>query len=84
MKAKAWPFFLTAVFLCQALESQPAQRWEFSNRASKINPLAKEHPEIKFTFAEVKGKHQDLQHAIVDTRVASRDRRLCQPARRRT
>jgi len=45
-----------------------------SVRASVINPLAKEHSEIKFTFSEVKGKHQDLQHAIVDSSVASRDR----------
>ena len=47
---------------------------ELSVRASAINPDAKEHPEINYTFAKVKDKYQDMQHAIVDTRVPSRDR----------
>ena len=47
---------------------------ELSVRASKINPQAKEHPEINYTFAKVKDKYQDMQHAIVDIRVPSRDR----------
>ena len=62
-------FLLGAPFVAQA-----SKLHETSVRASEINPLAKEHPELNFTFAEVKGKHQDLQRAIVDTRVASRDR----------
>ena len=41
---------------------------------AKLILLAKEHPELNFTFAEIKGKYQDLQHAVVDTQVASRDR----------
>ena len=44
---------------------------ELSIRASAINPDAKEHPEINYTFAKVKINNQDLQHAIVDTRVPS-------------
>ena len=63
---------LGASFVARAKEA--SKLYERSVRASVINPLAQEHPEIKFTFAEVKGKHQDLQHAIVDTRVAPRDR----------
>ena len=63
---------LGASFLAQAKEG--SKLYELSVRASKINPEAKEHPELNFTFVEVKGKHQDLQHAIVDTRVPSRDR----------
>jgi hypothetical protein len=62
-------FLLGVPFVAQAGKLR-----ETSVRASAINPLAKEHPELNYTFAEVKGKHQDLQHAIVDTRVASRDR----------
>ena len=36
--------------------------------------MQKEHPEINYTFAKVKDKYQDMQHAIVDIRVPSRDR----------
>ena len=39
-------------------------------RASEIDPQAKEHPEINFTFG-TKEKPLDLEHACVDTRVAS-------------
>ena len=48
------------------------QRYDLSRRASEIDPRAKEHPEIKFVFADAKGKVQDLQHAVVDTRVKPR------------
>lgn len=48
------------------------QRFDLSARASEIEPHTQEHPEIGFVFAEEKGKPQDLQHAVVDTRVPSR------------
>jgi hypothetical protein len=41
-------------------------------RASEIDPRTKEHPEIGFVFADEKGKPQDVQHAVVDTRVPSK------------
>ncbi|MBK8035977.1 MAG: hypothetical protein IPK22_02410 [Verrucomicrobiaceae bacterium] len=44
------------------------QRFEFTARASEIDPRAKAHPEIEFVF-ESKGKPADIQHASVDTRV---------------
>ena len=71
-------FFLISVFIVRAEAGdsfgQAAKLYELSVRASEINPLAQEYPEINYTFAEIKGKHQDLQHAIVDTRVEPRDR----------
>lgn len=45
------------------------QRYEFTMRASELDPQAKPHPEIEFLF-EKDGKPQDIQHASVDTRVA--------------
>lgn len=46
------------------------QRYDLTERASKIDPRAKEHPEIAFVFADKAGKPADLQHAVVDTNVA--------------
>ena len=54
------------------LEPRLGRRYDVVVRASEINPRAKEHPEIDFVFADKKGKPQDLQHAVVDTRVPSR------------
>jgi len=48
------------------------QRFERTARASEIDPAAAEHPEIGFVFADDKGKPQDIEHALVDRRVASR------------
>lgn len=48
---------------------QPSQRYSLTARASEIDPRAKPHPEIDFVF-EKDGKPQDIQHAMVDTRVA--------------
>ena len=45
-------FLLGVPFVAQAGKLR-----ETSVRASAINPLAKEHPELNYTFAEVKGKH---------------------------
>src|SRR6185295_18430808 len=44
------------------------QRYEFSARASKIDPRTKEHPEIDFVF-EKQGRPSDTERAMVDTRV---------------
>ena len=44
------------------------QRYEFSARASEIDPRARSHPEIDFVF-EKNGKPADGEHASVDTRV---------------
>lgn len=46
------------------------QRFLLTARASEIDPQAKPHPEINFLF-EKDGKPQDIQHAMVDTRVPS-------------
>jgi len=45
------------------------RHYKLSARASKIDPRAKEHPEIGFVF-EKDGKPQDMQRASVDTRAA--------------
>ena len=47
------------------------QRYELSARASQLDPRAKEHPEIDFVFSK-QGKPADVEHAMVDTRVAPR------------
>jgi hypothetical protein len=49
-------------------------RKDLAKRASEIDPRAREHPEIKFTFTDDKGKPADLQHATVDTAVPSQGR----------
>jgi len=68
---------LASVGAAAAAESAPAshadpapKRYELSARASKIDPLAKEYPAIGFVFGSAE-KPEDLQHACVDTRVAS-------------
>ena len=47
------------------------QKYTLSERASQIDSRARSHPEIDFVFSSG-GKVQDLQQAIVDTRVAPR------------
>jgi hypothetical protein len=55
------------------LAADPApQRFHLTARAHEIDPRAREHPEIGFVFADKAGKPQDLQHAVVDTRVTPR------------
>ncbi|MFO0917560.1 MAG: hypothetical protein U0872_04505 [Planctomycetaceae bacterium] len=49
-------------------DPQP-QRYEFSARASELDPRCESHPEINFLL-EKDGKPQDVQQAAVDTRVA--------------
>jgi len=46
-----------------------ARRYEFTARASQIDPRALSHPEIEFVF-EKDGKPADTERASVDTRVA--------------
>lgn len=46
------------------------QRYDLTKRASEIDPRAQEHPELNFVFTDKKGKPADVQHAVVDTRVA--------------
>jgi hypothetical protein len=64
-------FILFTSLLVTHLHAAEIQRFDLSKRASEIDPRAKEHPEIKFTFTDDKGKPADLQHAVVDTRVPS-------------
>ncbi len=66
---------IAVTLLCgsRLLAGEP-QRYDLAKRASEIDPRAKEHPAIKFTFADDKGKPADLQHAVVDTRVPSQGR----------
>lgn len=49
------------------------QRYKLKARASELDPLAKEHPEINFVFAK-DGKPQDEENASVDTGVEPRGR----------
>ena len=70
--------FTLAITLAAASHAAPGfddpapQQYVIEKRASEIDPRAREHPEINFVFADGKGKPQDLQHAVVDTRVAPR------------
>lgn len=49
-------------------QAPSGKRFDLTARASKIDPTAREHPEISFTFG-TDAKPQDLEHACVDTRV---------------
>jgi hypothetical protein len=81
------PTRLLLGFLCAAVvsalaaaDTPPAyadpqpQRYHLTQRASVIDPRAREYPAIDFVFRDKQGKEQDLQHAVVDTRVAPRGR----------
>lgn len=57
-----------------AYADKTPQRYHLTKRASEIDPRAREHPEIDFVFKDKAGKVQDLENAVVDTRVAPRDR----------
>ncbi len=73
------PLLLALTAFASALAAAPAfddpnpQRYDFTARASEIDPAAREHPEIDFVFTK-KGKSSDLEHANVDTRVAPQGR----------
>lgn len=51
--------------------AQEGQLYQFKARASELDPEAKAHPEIDFVF-EKDGRPQDVQNAMVDTRVPQR------------
>lgn len=69
------PGLMLTAFLClfsSGATAEPVpQRYDLTKRASEIDPLPAEHPEIGFVFKDDKGKVTDLQHAVVDTRVPS-------------
>jgi hypothetical protein len=50
------------------------QRYHLTARASEIDPRTLPHPDIDFVFVDKAGKPQDLENAVVDTRVAPRGR----------
>lgn len=58
----------------QSAGTATGMRRDLAARASLIDPLAKEHPEIGFVFGDAKGRPTDMQHAVVDTGVPSRGR----------
>jgi hypothetical protein len=68
------PFALAAsVATAQPGKSTSAgRRFDLSARASEIDSRAKEHSEIGFAFNDENGKPQDVEHAVVDTRVRPR------------
>src|SRR5262249_29374814 len=49
------------------------QKYDLTARASQIDKRTKEHPEINFVF-EKDGKPADVEHGVVDTRVAPQGR----------
>lgn len=52
-------------------EQDSGRRHDLQARASEIDPRAKEYPKLGFVFTDDEGKPKDLQHAVVDTSVAS-------------
>ena len=64
-------FALVATLASAADPAPPAagKRYDLSARASRIDPEAREHPEIDFTFG-TDAKPLDTERAAVDTRVA--------------
>ena len=58
-----------------ATQANPVpQRYHLTTRASEIDPHARPHPDIAFVFVDPAGKPQDIENAVVDTRVAPRGR----------
>ena len=57
-----------------AYKDSAPQRHHLTKRASEIDPRVREYPAIDFVFKDKAGKVQDLEHAVVDTRVAPRGR----------
>ena len=60
-----------AVSASVGMSADVPQRYQLSARASTIDPLAREQPEISFLF-EKDGKPQDVEYASVDMRVPSK------------
>ena len=65
---------VAAVPATTAYADKAPQRYHLTKRASEIDARTREHPEINFVFADKDGKPQDLENAVVDTRVAPRGR----------
>jgi len=63
---------LTAAESTIKFDDPAPKRYELSARASEIDPKAKEHPEIDFTFETKDGKPADTEKASVDTSVPPR------------
>jgi hypothetical protein len=57
-----------------AYADKAPQRYHLTKRASEIDSRTREHPEIDFVFKDKAGKPQDVENAVVDTRVAPRGR----------
>lgn len=62
-----------AVDVPLAFNDPAPRRYEFTARASQLDPRVKPHPEIDFTF-EKGGKPADVENASVDTRVKPQGR----------
>ena len=60
-----------AVSASVGMSADVPQRYQLSARASTIDPLAREQPEISVLF-ENDGKPQDVEYASVDMRVPSK------------
>lgn len=67
-------FALAAESSAPAYTDKSPQRYHLTKRASEIDPRTREHPEIDFVFKDKAGKPQDVENALVDTRVAPRGR----------
>jgi hypothetical protein len=63
-----------AAELVQVGADATPQRYHLTARASEIDARARPHPEIDFVFTDKAGKPQDIENALVDTRVAARGR----------
>lgn len=57
-----------------AYADKTPQRYHLTKRASEIDPRTREHPTIDFVFKDKAGKPQDVENAVVDTRVAPHGR----------
>jgi len=67
---------LSCTFACAEAPPYPdpfPKRYDLKARASQIDPQAKEHPEVNFTFG-TKEKPADVERACVDTRVPDQGR----------
>lgn len=73
MRCALIPFVLIVAGVASAADPA-SQRVHLTKRASEIDPRAREYPAIEFVFKDKAGKVQDLQHAVVDPRVAPRGR----------
>ena len=81
MKSPALVTLVTLLSLCSVaplsaktlkFRDRDPKRYELSARASEIDPRARSHPEIEFTFETNEGKPADVQMASVDTTVPPR------------